>query len=171
MKYIAAVLAFAACATAQSISACGGKAQPCLDAATASSGICSQGDWACGCENMSAIQGGATSCVLEACGGASGALAVLSEVQAICANLPPASGPAPADGPAPASPAPEAPAADTPSADSSAAVVPAATTMATQAASTAAAKPTGSYSGPVVNGAGAAGPIVGLVLGAAALAF
>ena len=73
MKYIAALLALAASAAAQTITACGGKAQACLDDATKSSGICSVGDWACGCSNMEAIQGGATTCVISACGGTTGA--------------------------------------------------------------------------------------------------
>lgn len=70
MKYSLAILAFAAAATAQQIEACDGKAQPCIDDAIAESGLCEEGDEACACENMSEIQGGATACVIEACGGA-----------------------------------------------------------------------------------------------------
>jgi hypothetical protein len=75
MKFAAAVLALASCAAAQSVKACDGKAQACLDTATKNSGICEVGDWYCGCqpENMAKLQGGATSCVLEACGGTAGA--------------------------------------------------------------------------------------------------
>lgn len=70
MKYSVAILALAAAATAQKIDACDGKAQPCIEDAIAESGLCEAGDEACACENMETIQGGATSCVIEACGGA-----------------------------------------------------------------------------------------------------
>lgn len=167
MKYILAVLGLAAYATAQSVSACGGKAQTCLDNAAASSGICQTGDWACGCANMQSLQASATTCVLEACGGATGALAVLTEVQNICANLPSDAPPAdspPADAPPAAEPAPET--AD----DSGSAEKPATpTTMATVPATTGKAKPTSTFA--VVNGAGAAAPIAAMVLGAAVLAL
>lgn len=70
MKYSVALLTLAAAASAQKIGACDGKAQPCIDAAIADSGVCEAGDEACACENMETIQAGATECVLEACGGA-----------------------------------------------------------------------------------------------------
>ncbi|CAI4212883.1 unnamed protein product [Parascedosporium putredinis] len=84
MKYSLIALTLAAAASAQSVTACDGKAQKCID--DASAGICDLGDWACGCTeaNMGKIQAGATTCVITACGGATGALAVISEVQAIC---------------------------------------------------------------------------------------
>lgn len=86
MKYSIIAATLAAVASAQSISACDGKAQKCVDDATTSSSDCSLGDWYCGCQpdTMSKIQAAATSCVIEACGGAAGAVAVISEVQAIC---------------------------------------------------------------------------------------
>lgn len=73
MKYSVALLALAAAVSAQKIDACDGKAQPCIDDAIAESGLCEAGDEACACENMSDIQGLATNCVIEACGGAAGA--------------------------------------------------------------------------------------------------
>jgi hypothetical protein len=73
MKYIVALLALAASATAQKVTACGGKAQTCLDDAVRSSGVCTVGDWKCGCANISTIQSAATTCVLDACGSTSGA--------------------------------------------------------------------------------------------------
>lgn len=74
MKYSVAILALAAAVSAQSIEACDGKAQKCIDDAMEEAGVCEDPkDWACGCENMDAVQSKATSCVIEACGGASGA--------------------------------------------------------------------------------------------------
>ena len=71
MQLSAIILALAAAATAQeTIKACDGKAQKCIDDAIASSDVCEAGDNACGCENMDAIQQEATPCVIEACGGA-----------------------------------------------------------------------------------------------------
>ena len=79
MKYSVALLALAAAVSAQKIDACDGKAQPCIDDAIAESGLCEAGDEACACENMSDIQGLATNCVIEACGGgAAGARMVFS---------------------------------------------------------------------------------------------
>jgi hypothetical protein len=110
MKYSAIVLTLAAVASAQSISACDGKAQACIDTATSSSSSCTVGDWACGCQpdNLSKIQAGATTCVIEACGGAAGALAVISEVQAICeealANPPATEEPQPTESSTPEEP-------------------------------------------------------------------
>ncbi|PKS11072.1 hypothetical protein jhhlp_002833 [Lomentospora prolificans] len=112
MKYSLIALTLAAAASAQSVSACDGKAQKCIDDATTSSSDCSLGDWYCGCQadTMSKIQGAATSCVIEACGGASGALAVISEVQAICekalANPPSTEEPEPTTSETPEEPKP-----------------------------------------------------------------
>ena len=68
MKYSVAILALAAAVTAQKIDACDGKAQPCIDAAIAESGLCEAGDEACACENIADIQTKAAPCVIEACG-------------------------------------------------------------------------------------------------------
>lgn len=74
MKYSVAILTLAAAASAQSIGACDGKAQKCIEEAMEAAGVCDDPkDWACGCENMDAVQSEATTCVIEACGGASGA--------------------------------------------------------------------------------------------------
>lgn len=86
MKFVLALTTLAAVASAQQVKACDGKAQACLDTATTSASSCKLGDWYCGCQpdNHSKIQAAATNCVIEACGGAAGALAVISEVQGIC---------------------------------------------------------------------------------------
>lgn len=70
MQISAVILALAAAAAAQDITACGGKAQKCIEDAIANSDACEAGDNACGCENIDSIQQEATPCVLEACGGA-----------------------------------------------------------------------------------------------------
>lgn len=84
MKYsIVTLSALAAFATAQSIGACDGKAQGCIDDAVASSGICEANDWYCACSNIEAIQGGATACVIKECGGAAGARTFFSSPPSI----------------------------------------------------------------------------------------
>ena len=174
MQYIVAALAFAAYASAQSISACDGKAQPCLDKATESSGVCQVGDWACGCKNLEAIQGAATTCVITACGGATGALDVLSEVQAICANLPAggSSGSSEGETPAPvAETTAPAPAAESsaPAAEDISAEAPTTLATAVTTATGEATAPTSTFA--QTNGAGAVGPMAAVLLGAAAFAL
>lgn len=69
MKFSAvAALAVAALANAQSRSDIPSCALPCLDDAVKKNTPCSTDDTACICKNFSAIQGSATSCVLEKCG-------------------------------------------------------------------------------------------------------
>ncbi|SPO07262.1 uncharacterized protein DNG_09956 [Cephalotrichum gorgonifer] len=87
MKFSLAFLAFAAAASAQEITACDGKAQPCVEEAIANSGVCEAGDYLCACQNLNTIQAAAAPCVIEACGGVAGALEVIEEVNQICAEL------------------------------------------------------------------------------------
>lgn len=74
MKYSVAILALAAAVSAQQIDACDGKAQKCIEEAMEEAGVCEDPkDWACGCEHMDEVQSKATTCVIEACGGATDA--------------------------------------------------------------------------------------------------
>lgn len=71
MQFSAVILALAAAVTAQeTITACGGKAQQCIEDAIAGSDACEEGDIACACQNIDEIQQEATPCVIEACGSA-----------------------------------------------------------------------------------------------------
>ncbi|KAL5621316.1 hypothetical protein BROUX41_006786 [Berkeleyomyces rouxiae] len=71
-------------ATAASVTACGGKAQGCIDQAVVGVTPCKAGDWACGCKYIGAIQNAATNCVIGACGNLNSALAAAQEARAIC---------------------------------------------------------------------------------------
>ncbi|KAL1896699.1 hypothetical protein Cpir12675_002647 [Ceratocystis pirilliformis] len=71
-------------AAAAGVTACNGKAQGCIDQATASATSCRAGDWACGCKYIDKIQQAATSCVINACGDISSALGAAQEARSIC---------------------------------------------------------------------------------------
>lgn len=68
MKFSIALITFAAAASAQIITGCDGKAQPCIEDAIVESGVCDAGDYACGCANLDDIRAIASPCVIEACG-------------------------------------------------------------------------------------------------------
>lgn len=187
MKFVLALTTLAAVASAQQVKACDGKAQACLDTATPAASSCKQGDWYCGCQpdNMSKIQGAATNCVIEACGGAAGALAVITEVQGICEealkNPPKTDEPAPTSNtpePTESSKAPEqptesskAPEEPEPTASGTASAEPSATGNGT---ATDKPKPTGEnppQSSFPTAGAGSIAPVAALVLGLFAFAL
>lgn len=186
MKFVLALTTLAAVASAQQVKACDGKAQACLDTATPSASDCKQGDWYCGCQpdNMSKIQGAATSCVIEACGGAAGALAVITEVQGICEealkNPPKTEEPKPTESSkAPEEPQPtessKAPEEPEPTASGTASAEPSAEPSATGNGTTPEKpKPTGENppeSSFPTAGAGALAPVAALVLGLFAFAL
>lgn len=68
MKYAFAAAALIATVTAQSISDIPACAQPCIDASRTKVTTCTADDYACLCDNITAIQGDATTCVIAACG-------------------------------------------------------------------------------------------------------
>lgn len=68
MKYSLVAVALAAVVRAQTIDDVPTCAVPCLDEAITSETDCETTDYACVCENFSAIQGTATGCVITECG-------------------------------------------------------------------------------------------------------
>jgi hypothetical protein len=68
MKYALVAAALAVAVHAQTIEDVPECAIPCLDDAIASETDCATDDYACVCQNFEAIQGVATSCVIEECG-------------------------------------------------------------------------------------------------------
>lgn len=68
MKYAFAAAALAATVSAQSLSDIPSCAIPCIDASRTAVTTCTADDYACLCDNITAIQGDATTCVISGCG-------------------------------------------------------------------------------------------------------
>ncbi|KAG9252984.1 uncharacterized protein F5Z01DRAFT_170276 [Emericellopsis atlantica] len=85
MKYAVAAALLAAVVKAQTINDVPKCAIPCLDDAIASETSCDTTDYACVCQNFDAVQGVATSCVIDKCGATTALNEVLPAVEALCA--------------------------------------------------------------------------------------
>ncbi|KAK8029973.1 hypothetical protein PG993_011264 [Apiospora rasikravindrae] len=102
MKYAFTAVALIAAVSAQDMSGIPSCAVPCIQSAAATTS-CSATDYKCICNDVDAIQGAASSCVMEKCGATVAVSQVLPAVKDFCAKV------AAAPAPAPAAPAPEAP--------------------------------------------------------------
>lgn len=68
MKYAFAAAAIVASVYAQDISSIPACALPCIDASRTKVTTCGETDYKCLCDNITAIQGDATTCVISDCG-------------------------------------------------------------------------------------------------------
>ncbi|KAH8204738.1 hypothetical protein TruAng_001072 [Truncatella angustata] len=84
MKYAFAAAAFAAVVSAQDISTIPSCAVPCVDASRSKVTSCTETDYKCLCDNITKIQGDATTCVITSCGADVAVSKVLPAVQAFC---------------------------------------------------------------------------------------
>ncbi|KAL7914110.1 hypothetical protein GGI35DRAFT_475941 [Trichoderma velutinum] len=85
MKFTLVLAAFAAVVYGQTIDDIPPCAVPCIESAVVAAGCSSGTDVACACANFAAVQAGAFSCVISACGTDVAINQVLPAVQALCA--------------------------------------------------------------------------------------
>ncbi|UNI17756.1 hypothetical protein JDV02_004076 [Purpureocillium takamizusanense] len=181
MKFTAAaIVAFAALASAQTLADIPSCAIPCLDSSIKKNTECSTTDVSCICKSFDKIQGDATTCVIDKCGTDAALNKVLPAATALCKNGGGGGSSAPASSSAAASTS-SAPASSAP-ASSSAPATQSGSASATGSAPATTLKPTGpsqtgngtqpTSSSPVTAGAAGFAPVGGLAmlaLGALAL--
>ncbi|KAK8079085.1 hypothetical protein PG994_002892 [Apiospora phragmitis] len=96
MKYSFTAATLLAVVAAQSMSDIPSCAVPCIQSAAATSTSCTATDYKCICNDVDAIQGAASSCVLEKCGATVAMSAVVPAVKSFCEKVAAAPAAAPA---------------------------------------------------------------------------